>query len=250
MKNKKTIIVIPARWDSTRFEGKPLYLIQGKPLLQHTFERCKQCENISDIFIATDNEKIYETALRFNARVIMTKKEHLSGTDRVWEAVQKIPNAEFSSVINVQGDEPLIDPLLIDQIAFRLQEKISDAIITVATPIKQKQDFENPHIVKVVLNSRNQALYFSRSPIPHSKESLPPLCYRHLGIYGYPLKILKSFASFKKGALEEVENLEQLRALENRIDISVIVAQDEVYSGIDTIEQARELEERLKKAKA
>ncbi|MCP4849986.1 MAG: 3-deoxy-manno-octulosonate cytidylyltransferase [Verrucomicrobiaceae bacterium] len=235
--------VIPARWDSSRFPGKPLHPIAGKPMIQHVWERCQLAEKLAATIIATDDERIAKTATAFGARVKMTSSEHLSGTDRIAEAIAT--ENEFSHVINIQGDEPLINAGLIDQIATKLSESPAISMITAALPFVNHLDLANPNIVKTVITRDGQALYFSRSVIPYQdSKNQVTTCYRHKGIYGYTKEFLLKFVRWEPSPLELAEKLEQLRALENGAQIHVVITDDD-SSGVDTPEQADVVEQLL-----
>ncbi|NWK54037.1 3-deoxy-manno-octulosonate cytidylyltransferase [Verrucomicrobiaceae bacterium N1E253] len=232
--------IIPARWASTRFPGKPLHLIAGKPLVQHVWERCQQCRNLDAIAIATDDVRICEAATAFGASVIMTSDSHPTGTDRIAEAARAFPQA--SHVINIQGDEPLIDPALIDQLADSLCEDPGISMATAANPLMDDDLIKDPNVVKVVLALNGDALYFSRSAIPFQRSKSPELTlYRHKGIYAYRRDFLEQFVSWPPSPLELAESLEQLRALENNARIKVLITDDE-SPGVDTLEQAQAIE--------
>lgn len=234
--------LIPSRWDSSRFPGKPLHLIAGKPLVQHVWERVSQCSRLDDIAIATDDQRIFDAATAFGARVIMTSPDHPSGSDRLAEAVQSFPGA--THVVNIQGDEPLIDPALIDSLTDALVSDEALSMATVACPITEEEDLDNPNIVKVALARNGDALYFSRSVIPYARHPriTPPL--RHLGIYAYRRDFLENYVRWEPTPLEQTESLEQLRALENSARIRVILT-DHVSVGVDTPEQADQVEQIL-----
>lgn len=167
--------LIPSRWGSSRFPGKPLHLIAGKPLVQHVWERVSRCSRLDDIAIATDDQRIFDTAVAFGAKAIMTSPDHPSGSDRLAEAVQAFPSA--THVVNIQGDEPLIDPALIDRLADALVSDGALSMATVACPISAQEDLDNPNIVKVVLAGNGDALYFSRSVIPYARHPrVTPRC--------------------------------------------------------------------------
>ena len=242
--SKKIAAIIPARWGSTRFPGKPLHLIAGKPLLQHVWERCQSAQRLDQIIIATDDMRIAEAAFDFGAKVAMTSDQHPSGTDRIAEVAKKLKG--ISHVINVQGDEPLADPGLIDQLAkLMLKDKAID-MITAANAFGPEEDVTNPNAVKVILDCDSNALYFSRSPIPFVRDAkIPVQYYRHQGIYGYSLPFLLDFVKWQPTALEQAEQLEQLRALENGAKIRVVVT---AYAsiGIDTPEDVKQVEHLLK----
>lgn len=240
--HQKTHVIglIPARWASTRFPGKPLHLIANKPLIQHVWERCQECSHLDQIIVATDDQRIYDAAIGFGAEVVMTANNHPTGTDRIAEAAAAFPDA--SHVINIQGDEPLIDPELIDQLTLAVTQDSDLAMATAANEIDDDQLINDPNVVKVVLKHNHDALYFSRSPLPFRRSESPALkLYRHKGIYAYRKDFLQDFVSWEPSPLELAESLEQLRALENNARIKVIITTDE-SGGIDTLEQANELE--------
>ncbi|MGK0187605.1 MAG: 3-deoxy-manno-octulosonate cytidylyltransferase (CMP-KDO synthetase) [Verrucomicrobiales bacterium] len=235
--------VIPARWASSRFPGKPLHLIAGKPLVQHVWERCEEADALDSTIVATEDERIRDCVEGFGGRVCMTSTDHQSGTDRVAEAAALA--GDYSHVINVQGDEPLIAPGLINSLAecLRMDSKIE--MITAANPLTSEEEFEDPNVVKVVIDGAGNALYFSRSAIPFRRNAVPSLLnYRHNGIYGFSSAFLRQFVSWPPSALELSEGLEQLRALENGARIKVVVTA-EMALGVDTPEQAVTLEEML-----
>lgn len=232
--------LIPARWASTRFPGKPLHLIAGKPLVQHVWERCQECSNLDRIVVATDDQRIFNTAKAFGAEVVMTSVDHPTGTDRIAEAATSFPEA--THVINIQGDEPLIEPTLIDELTLALLADADLAMATAANEITEDKLVEDPNVVKVVLRHDGDALYFSRSPLPYRRSESPDLkLYRHKGIYAYRRDFLENFVTWEPSPLELAESLEQLRALENGARIRVIITDDE-SGGVDTLEQANELE--------
>lgn len=234
--------LIPARWGSSRFPGKPLHPIAGKPLVQHVWERVSLCSRLDDIAIATDDKRIFDAALAFGAKAIMTSPDHPSGSDRLAEAVQTFPSA--THVVNIQGDEPLIDPALIDRLAGALVADPALSMATVACPIGQEDDLNNPNIVKVALAGNGDALYFSRSVIPYARNARVTPALRHLGIYAYCRDFLENYVRWEPTPLEKTESLEQLRALENGARIRVILT-DHVSVGVDTPEQAVQVEQIL-----
>ena len=235
--------IIPARWASTRFPGKPLHLIAGKPLVQHVWERCQECSNLDSIIVATDDERIADACRSFGAQVAMTASDHPTGTDRIAEAAQAVPKA--THIINIQGDEPLIEPALIDELAAALLADDDLDMATAANAIDDEALQNDPNVVKCVLRHNGDALYFSRSPLPFQRSSSPQLtCYRHKGIYAYRKEFLQQFIQWEPSPLELAESLEQLRALENNARIKVIIT-DDTSGGVDTLEQANELEEFL-----
>ena len=232
--------IIPARWGSSRFPGKPLHPLIGKPLVQHVFERVKACRRLDLILVATDDARIRDAALAFGAEVVMTSAEHPSGTDRIAEAVSGY--SECSHVINIQGDEPLIDPALIDSLAETLLADPDLPMITAAHPLTDQSELQDPNVVKVVCDRSGKALYFSRAGIPHRRQHPPQLqLLRHVGIYGYRRDFLEQFVQWRPGVLEEAEQLEQLRALENGAAIRVVLTTAQAL-GLDTPEQVPQLE--------
>lgn len=240
----RCLIVIPARYASTRFPGKPLHLIAGRPLVHHVWERCQQAREAAGVIIATDDERIAKTARGFGAEVAMTRDDHPSGTDRLAEAAALHPSA--THFLNVQGDEPLISPSLLDRLMTALREDPALPMITAASPFAPGQDPDDPNLVKVVLTTAGEALYFSRSrlPFPRNPPRLP--YYRHLGLYGYRREFLQQFVAWSPSPLEQAEALEQLRALENGARLRVVLTEEE-SPGVDTLEQANALEERLRR---
>jgi len=232
-------IIIPARYGSTRFPGKPLHLIAGKPLVQHVWERCLQARLADGVVIATDDERIASAARSFGAAVAMTRDDHPSGTDRLAEVAGQRPEA--THFLNVQGDEPLIQPALLDALMAALRDDPALPMITAASPLHDDVGADNPNIVKVVLSTAGNALYFSRSRIPHARNPPALPYYRHLGLYGYSREFLLRFVAWPPSPLETTESLEQLRALENGARLRVVLTTDE-SSGVDTPEQARAVE--------
>ena len=232
----RTLAAIPARWGSTRFPGKPLHPIAGKPLIQHVWERCQKCRNIDEIVIATDDDRIMATAESFGAKAILTASDHPSGTDRIAEVARAFPHHQ--TIINIQGDEPLISPALIDELALVLQNEPQVRMISAAAPLREDHHLDDPNVVKVVFDSHGDALYFSRSPLPYVRDpSAGVRHYRHLGIYGFQRTFLFQFVSWPPSRLERTECLEQLRALENGARIRMVLT-DEISPGVDTPEQA------------
>lgn len=243
----KVIGIIPARYASTRFPGKPLALIGGKPLIQRVIEQCQSANSLAEVIVATDDTRIWEVAQNF-CRVEMTKPEHPSGSDRIAEVASR---CDCDAVVNIQGDEPLIDPEVINVVASALA---TAEMSTVATVIRKAEDFENPNVVKVVVNAAGNALYFSRRSIPFVREAasgsvseqlaaFPFL--KHLGIYGYRRATLLRLVQLPVSKLEQAEKLEQLRALENGIGIAVVtVNYDSV--GVDVPEDVTRVERLLK----
>jgi len=242
----KAVGIIPARWGSTRFPGKALHSIAGKPLLRHVWERCRRAKKLDRLIIATDDFRIAEAAFDWGAEVAMTSPNHDSGTDRIAEVAAKLKS--FAHIINIQGDEPLVDPKLIDQIVRELQRHKKLEMITAAHPFEDANYAQSPHQVKVVVNQSGDALYFSRAPIPFVRDaSEQPKYFRHQGIYGYRRDLLLCFVRWKTSPLERAEALEQLRALENGVRIRVVMT-GSGSPGVDTPEDARMIERLIKSA--
>jgi len=241
----KAVGIIPARWGSTRFPGKPLHPIAGKPLLQHVWERCQRARDLDSVIVATEDMRIAEAAFGWGAEVSLTSSKNQSGTDRAAEVASNA--SKFSHVINVQGDEPLVDPKLIDRLVAALRADRGLRMITAAHPFDDPADVASPHQVKVVVDAKSDALYFSRSPIPFVRETGTRATYlRHQGIYGYSRDLLLQFVRWKPSPLERAESLEQLRALENAVRIHVLVTKTG-SPGIDTPEEAAALERILRR---
>lgn len=246
----KIVGVIPARYASTRFPGKPLALIAGKPLVQHVVERCKAARLLQEVIVATDDPRIRDVAGKF-CRVEMTSPDHPSGTDRIAEVIQK---ATADAAINIQGDEPLIDPAVIDAVARALANA---EMSTAAAPLRDASEYDNPNVVKVVVNAVDRALYFSRRTIPYVRdaasrsvtEQLAAFPFlRHLGIYGYRRDTLLRLVKFPVSPLERAEKLEQLRALEQGIEIAVVRVDYEAV-GVDSPGDVARVEQLLSGAK-
>jgi 3-deoxy-manno-octulosonate cytidylyltransferase (CMP-KDO synthetase) len=234
----KVVGIIPARWGSTRFPGKALHGIAGKPLIRHVWERCVEADCFDQIVIATDDMRIAEVGFNFGAEIALTAADHPSGTDRVAEVARKLKKATI--IVNVQGDEPLVDPSLLQRLVRKLADNRNLPIVTAATPISL-EDSLSEHNVKVVMDRLGNALYFSRSCIPFRRETNEVKTFKHLGIYGFRRKALLDFVRMSPGALEQAEQLEQLRALENGLKIRVVVS--EINSiGVDTPDDATEVE--------
>ncbi|WP_193211234.1 3-deoxy-manno-octulosonate cytidylyltransferase [Luteolibacter marinus] len=233
--------ILPARWGSSRFPGKPLHLIAGKPLVQHVWEQCRKCSRLDELVIATDDARILEAAESFGARAVMTSPEHPTGTDRIAEAVRSIPVATI--IVNIQGDEPLIDPALVDELAAAMASDPSLDMATAANPLDPADPATgDPNVVKVVTALDGRALYFSRSPLPYFRNPVDGLpVYRHKGIYAYRRTFLERFVTWPPSPLEQAESLEQLRALENGASIKVLPTTD-TSPGVDTPEQAAHVE--------
>ncbi|OYY75562.1 MAG: 3-deoxy-manno-octulosonate cytidylyltransferase [Gammaproteobacteria bacterium 28-57-27] len=233
-------LVIPARYASTRLPGKPLLEIEGKPLVQHVLEAARHAQ-AEEIVLATDDARIAEVGERLDVRVVMTSPEHSTGTDRLAEVVQIMGWADDAIVVNLQGDEPLIPPALLDRLAANLLHYPQAGIATLCTPIHHARDMFDPHVVKVVRDRSGLALYFSRAPIPWERDrfgveegAAHEHGFRHLGLYAYRAGFLRDFATWPEAPIEGLEKLEQLRALWHGVRIHVDVVDEPPGHGVDT----------------
>src|SRR4051812_7962568 len=250
----KAVGIIPARWSSTRFPGKPLHVIAGRYLLQRVWERCKAAKNLDSVIVATDDMRIAEAAFDWGAEVALTSPRHQSGTDRIAEVAAA--GKQFGIVVNIQGDEPLIDSRLIDRLVGKLRSDPHVQMVTAAHPFENPQDALSPHQVKVVMDLKGRALYFSRaaipsfvasassrwnvrSPRPMGKMPMPQFL-RHQGIYAFRRELLLQFVRWRVTPLERAESLEQLRALENGVTVHVLVTKHG-SPGVDTPKDAESL---------
>lgn len=249
-----SIVIIPARYDSTRFPGKPLYPLKGTPVIQHVYENAKRARLAGDVIIATDSETIFERVLSFGGKVVMTDKNHPSGTDRIAEVAASI---DYDIIVNVQGDEPLVRPEMIDDVITILHDD-NASIGTLIKKIENPEEINDPNVVKVVFDKEGFALYFSRAPIPFYRDEWKTRdyvsrlsligsrlsVYKHIGIYSYKRAVLLSLAEMEPTKLETIEKLEQLRALENGIKIKVKETLFETC-GVDTPEDIERVEKCL-----
>jgi 3-deoxy-manno-octulosonate cytidylyltransferase (CMP-KDO synthetase) len=226
-------VVIPARYASTRFPGKPLADIGGKPMVVRVCERAAQ-SGATAVHVATDDERIAAAVRAHGHAAIMTRADHATGTDRIAEAARHLGLADDEVVVNVQGDEPLIPPALIAQVAEALAQCPAASVSTACHPIHDAASMENPNVVKVVLDRQGYALYFSRSRIPYPRNGEAAPCYRHAGIYGYRAGFLAAYAGLQESPLERAESLEQLRVLWHGYRIAVAVSEQDVPPGVDT----------------
>ena len=234
----KIAVVIPARFASTRFPGKPLFKLAGKPMIQHVWERSSRATGVERVIVATEDARIAEACAGFGAECVMTSEGCRSGTDRVAEVAKKKLKG-FTHVINVQGDEPLVDPGTVAKLARGLANDGGVRMITSASVFEPGDDVQNPNAVKVVMDRAGDALYFSRSPLPYVRNETPKLrFFRHQGIYGYTMELLFQFVKWKPTLLELAESLEQLRALENGVKIRVVEVKH-VSLGVDTPADAK-----------
>ena len=238
--------VIPARYSSIRFEGKVLADILGKPMIQHVWERAKQARALDEVIIACDHEAVADAARKFGAKWVMTSKGHASGTDRIAEIINPL---DVKIVVNIQGDEPLIHPTMIDSVARAL---LDDPRVSMATVMKKIEDpnlINDPNIVKVVTDKNNFALYFSRAAIPYlavNSDIKQPVYFKHIGLYGYTKDFLFIYKNLPASNLENIEKLEQLRALEEGFKIKVIETKFDTI-GVDTPSDLEKVKEYLKR---
>jgi 3-deoxy-manno-octulosonate cytidylyltransferase (CMP-KDO synthetase) len=240
-------VVIPARYDSSRLPGKALLPLAGKPMLQWVHERARSAR-AAEVIVATDDERIASAARNFGAEVAMTARTHVSGTDRIAEVAVARGWGDGDIVVNVQGDEPLIPPAVIDQVAQLLAANPRADVATLAARIDQVADFNDPNVVKIACDSAGRALYFSRAPIPWNRDTptaLTPASFRHIGIYAYRVGALRRLASLPASRLEQIEKLEQLRALENGLEIRVALAVERPLADVNTVADLERAERAL-----
>jgi 3-deoxy-manno-octulosonate cytidylyltransferase (CMP-KDO synthetase) len=229
----EVVAAVPARWGSTRLPGKPLLPLGGKPMVQHVYERAARAPGVSRVVVLTDDERIAAAVAGFGGACELTPAECASGTDRIAWAAR---GWSAEAVVNVQGDEPLIDPQVIGRVALHLREQPADPMVTLAVPAAAA-DLDNPNAVKVVVDRRGYALYFSRAPIPWPRQAEGAAPLRHLGLYGYQRQTLLALAALPPSPLEVRESLEQLRALEHGVRLRVLLV-EQAAAGVDTAEDA------------
>ncbi|MBE8954821.1 MAG: 3-deoxy-manno-octulosonate cytidylyltransferase [Quinella sp. 2Q5] len=235
----KSICVIPARYSSTRLPGKPLKDICGVPMVCRVYERASRAKSVDAVIVATDDERIFRAVEKFSGRAMMTRADHKTGTDRLAEVAEKFPDCDV--VVNVQGDEPLIEPALIDELVAAFADE-NLQMATVASEMTDAEEIANPNNVKVVVDAQSNALYFSRAPIPFPRnEGILPVL-KHIGIYAYRRKFLLDYARMEPTPLEKTESLEQLRALENGYAIRVIKSSCR-FVGVDTAQDLQRVNE-------
>ena len=234
-------IVIPARFASSRLPGKPLLQIHGRPMILRVVDQAKKVQGFDDLCVATDDPRIADVCLAEGVDVVMTNPNHPSGTDRLSEVARIKGWASDDIIVNVQGDEPLVPALLVRQVADLLIQRTDCSMSTLCEPIHSLEEFQRDSIVKVVMSKLNQALYFSRSPIPYDRDGakvtepkLHSQAYRHLGLYAYRVQLLQEYVQWDMGVLEQLESLEQLRVLEDGHRIAIAVAQVNLPPGVDT----------------
>jgi 3-deoxy-manno-octulosonate cytidylyltransferase (CMP-KDO synthetase) len=248
-------VVIPARYQSTRLPGKPLALIDERPMIQHVHERASHSQ-ASRVIVATDDDRISAVVKSFGGDALLTRDDHVSGTDRIQEVASSLGLNESDIVVNVQGDEPLIPVAVIDQVADNLRRRPDIGMATLCTRITTAQELFDPNAVKVVMDSEGRALYFSRAPIPYHRDTfasgetvLPEDTeyYRHLGIYAYRVGILNRYPGWPQSSAEQAESLEQLRALDQGVSIHCELAVETVPAGVDTAEDLAAIQARFRK---
>ncbi|MEX0638222.1 MAG: 3-deoxy-manno-octulosonate cytidylyltransferase [Burkholderiales bacterium] len=226
-------VLIPARFASTRFPGKPLADLAGKPMVVRVCERARQ-SGAAPVCVATDDERIAQAVRAHGFEARMTRADHASGTERIAEAAAQLGLADDAIVVNVQGDEPLIAPRLIARVAAALEARPDASVATACHPMRDAQAFANPNVVKAVLDARGDALYFSRAGIPFPREGGTPSAYRHVGIYAYRVALLRRYAGLEPAPLEAVEQLEQLRVLWHGLRIATVIEAGAIPPGVDT----------------
>ena len=234
-------IVLPARFNSTRFPGKPLAVVNGRPLIEWVHLRARQVRGADAIVVATDDERIAAAVREFGGEVVMTSVEHATGTDRVAQVASSL---DHDIIVNLQGDEPVFSPALVDEMIELAATSDAD-IVTACHRVTDRREIESPHVVKVVCDTTGSALYFSRAPIPHLRDEGEVHAYRHIGIYVFRRESLLRFASLQRTPLERVENLEQLRALESGMIIRVVES-GETTVGVDVPDDIKNVEKILR----
>ncbi|MBW2028869.1 MAG: 3-deoxy-manno-octulosonate cytidylyltransferase [Deltaproteobacteria bacterium] len=245
----KVVAFIPARYESSRFQGKPLAPIAGKPMIQHVYQRAALCKSVSQVIVATDDERIRDCVKDFSGHVVMTGKGHHSGTDRVAEAARIMNLRDQDIVVNIQGDQPLLHPESISHLVTPLLEDPAIPMTTLIYKISEHHEVQDIRNVKAVRDREGFALYFSRSPIPYFRDSGPGrVYYKHLGFYGYRMDFLQVFASLPPGDLEDKEKLEQLRTLEHGHKIKLIETPHDSVE-VDSPRDIKEVEDLLKGSK-
>ena len=233
----KVVCIIPARFESTRFEGKPLADLCGRPMIRHVYERVLKSGSVSQAAVATDDDRIYRTVVNFGGRAVMTAADHKSGTDRIAEAVAGLKLNPDDIVLNVQGDQPLFEPVQIDEVVQPLLEDPAIVMATLIYRIRRAEEITHPNAVKVVVDRDGFAIYFSRATIPYVRDpGQAANYYKHHGIYAYRRSFLETFTRLPQGVLERLEALEQLRAIEHGYKIKVV---ETIYDSVevDTCEE-------------
>ncbi|WP_136795845.1 MULTISPECIES: 3-deoxy-manno-octulosonate cytidylyltransferase [Desulfosediminicola] len=244
----EVVAIIPARYESNRFRGKPLAKIDGKPMIQHVVERAKQVSLLSRVVVATDDQRIGDCVESFGGEYVLTRNDHVSGSDRLAEAAELVGISEHDVVVNIQGDQPLFPPEVVEQVAMPLLEDPALPMSTLIYKIIREEEINDPNHVKTVFDRDSYALYFSRSPIPFQRnpeDNISPTYYKHLGFYAYRKGFLLTFVALPEGEWERFEKLEQLRALEYGYKIKVVLTEHDSIE-VDTPEDLIRVEEFLK----
>jgi 3-deoxy-manno-octulosonate cytidylyltransferase (CMP-KDO synthetase) len=241
----KVTLLIPARYGSSRFPGKPLAPINGKPMIQHVYERASLAKGLDNIYVATDDKRIKDAVESFGGKVVMTSPDAASGTDRINEAIEQLGLSDDDLVINLQGDQPLIDPISIEQLIMLFERQPGEfGMATLGFEIVNKAELDDPMHVKVVFDNDHNALYFSRARIPFGRDTKEYPVYKHIGVYAYTKRFVNAFAKLPLGKLEDLEKLEQLRALEYGHKIKIAISACDSQE-VDTPEDIRKCELRL-----
>lgn len=241
----QVVAIIPARYQSNRFEGKPLALINGKPMIQHVVERAQAVEMLSRVVVATDDQRIVDCVESFEGEYVLTRDDHVSGSDRLAEAAELLDISEHDVVVNIQGDQPLFDAEIVEQVAGPLLADPSLPMSTLIYKIIRPEEINDPNHVKTVFDHENNALYFSRAPVPFQRnpeDKVAPTYYKHLGFYAYRKGFLLTFVALPEGEWERFEKLEQLRALEYGYKIRVTLTTHDSIE-VDTPEDLKRVEE-------
>ncbi len=240
----KIVALIPARYASTRFPGKPLATLLGKPLIQWVYEQARQVRELDGLWVATDDQRIKACVENFGGQALLTRPDHPSGSDRLAEAAAQLSLAPNDIVVNIQGDQPVFPTGLINLLAARLRLDCSAVMVTPAKRLTDPQAAADPNVVKVVFDQRGRALYFSRSPLPYWRDGEKSYFFKHIGIYAYRMEFLQNFVTLPPGRWEAAEKLEQLRALEYGFPIHVVETVGDTLE-VDTPEDLRRVEEFL-----
>jgi len=236
----KTVAIIPSGYESSRFPGKPLALIAGKPMIQHVYERTVSVNKIDEVYVATDDRRIFDTVTSIGGKALMTSDKHTCGTDRLAECAEILEISDDDLILNIQGDEPLIRKEMIEDLISCFDDP-SVLMGTLKKEITEEKELDNPNVVKVITDVNGNAIYFSRFRIPYRRGDFKAKYFKHIGVYGYRKHFLMAFSSMEKTQLEKSESLEQLRVLENGYRIKVKETEYQTV-GVDTPEQLKEVE--------
>ena len=240
----RTVIVIPTRYESKRFPGKALVKINEKPMIEHVYLQAKKVRGVDQVVVATDDERILWSVEEFGGQAVITSIEHKCGTERVAEAAESL---EADIVVNLQGDEPLIDPRSVEQVIQAMADNPALPMATLKTKIRDENELRNPNVVKVVTDRDHFALYFSRSVIPHQGKEPEHQAYKHIGVYAFRRDFLRQFARLQQAELEKQEKLEQLRVLENGFKIMVVETEHDSIA-VNTLKELEQVEKLLEKS--